>query len=160
MVAEQEKRQLLSLTQKFEPNNLRPRKPKYSGAADQLLAEASQFGLLTDTQGTESIRETLQYSNINPNEVKLQLGIKDLLKPQSEMSREKRLKRKQLPANIVEKLEKNYQLKTDLMQVKQTVDQQREERAKLEQTLRELNETQQKQLEYQHMLEDRVKRTK
>lgn len=90
----------------------------------------------------------------------MQLGIKDLLKPQSEMSREKRLKQRQLPAHIVEKLEKNYQLKTDLVQVKQTVDQQREELVKLEQTLRELNTSQQKQLEYQHMLEDRVKRTK
>lgn len=76
------------------------------------------------------------------------------------MSREKRLRQKQLPAHIVEKLEKNYQLKTDLVQVKQTVDQQREELVKLEQTMRELDATQQKQLEYQRMLEERVKKTK
>ncbi|CAL6051028.1 Hypothetical_protein [Hexamita inflata] len=147
LIEEKEKQQIIALTHKYEPDRLE--KPRYIGAADKFLEETQSIGLVQHLKQTQDM-----VNSIKPKE-EMQMSIVDFINtaPSNRASR-------QIPESVVNKLEENYQLKTQFLELKKQNDVQKKEIDFIKQQIEQAEADLQKQRQYQQLLQERANKAK
>ncbi|CAL6064810.1 Hypothetical_protein [Hexamita inflata] len=147
LIEEKEKQQIIALTHKYEPDRLE--KPRYIGAADKFLEETQSIGLVQHLKQTQDM-----VNSIKPKE-EMQMSIVDFINtaPSNRTSR-------QIPESVVNKLEENYQLKTQFLDLKKQNDVQKKEIDFIKQQIEQAEADLQKQRQYQQLLQERANKAK